>query len=151
MQEGCPRDEIRRRVADALALVQMGDLGGRRPHQLSGGQRQRVALARALVKRPKVLLLDEPLAALDRKLRERTQFELVSIQEKVGITFLIVTHDQEEAMTMSSRMAVMDRGRIVQVGTPLQIYEHPCSRFVADFIGMANLFEGRWRRWPAAW
>nr|WP_245978496.1 ABC transporter ATP-binding protein [Stella humosa] len=142
VQEGCPRDEIARRVRDALDLVQLGELGGRRPNQLSGGQRQRVALARALVKRPKILLLDEPLAALDRKLRERTQFELVSIQEKVGITFLIVTHDQEEAMTMSSRIAIMDQGRIVQVGTPLQVYEHPRSRFVAGFIGMANLFDG---------
>ncbi len=143
VQEGLPRAEIAARVADALELVQLPDHGRRRPHQLSGGQRQRVALARALVKRPKVLLLDEPLAALDKKLRERTQFELVSIQEKVGITFLIVTHDQEEAMTMSSRIAVMDGGRIVQVGTPGQIYEHPRSRFVADFIGLVNLFEGR--------
>ena len=143
VQEGVRRAEIAERVQAALELVQLGDHGRRRPHQLSGGQRQRVALARALVKRPKILLLDEPLAALDRKLRERTQFELVSIQEKVGITFLIVTHDQEEAMTMSSRIAVMEAGRIVQVGTPTQIYEHPRSRFVADFIGLVNLFEGK--------
>ena len=142
VQDGLPKPEIRDRVAAALELVQLGMVGKRRPDQLSGGQRQRVALARALVKRPKILLLDEPLAALDKKLREQTQFELVGIQEQVGVTFVIVTHDQEEAMTMSTRIAVMDRGRIVQVGAPGEIYEYPRSRFVADFIGLVNLFEG---------
>ncbi len=115
----------------------------RKPHQLSGGQRQRVALARALVKRPKLLLLDEPLGALDRKLREHTQFELINIQEQLGVTFVVVTHDQEEAMTLASRIGVMNRGEIVQIGTPRQIYEFPSSRFVADFIGSVNLFDGR--------
>jgi putrescine transport system ATP-binding protein len=115
----------------------------RKPHQLSGGQRQRVALARALVKRPKLLLLDEPLAALDRKLREHTQFELINIQEQLGVTFVVVTHDQEEAMTLSSRMGVMNHGQIVQVGTPTDIYEFPATRFVADFIGSVNMFEGK--------
>ncbi len=115
----------------------------RKPHQLSGGQRQRVALARALVKRPKLLLLDEPLAALDRKLREHTQFELLNIQQQLGVTFIVVTHDQEEAMTLATRIGVMDHGRIVQVGTPRQIYEQPATRFVADFIGSVNLFDGR--------
>ncbi|MCC7276218.1 MAG: polyamine ABC transporter ATP-binding protein [Alphaproteobacteria bacterium] len=142
-QDGRPRAEIAERVAAALDLVQLRPQAARRPHQLSGGQRQRVALARALVKRPKILLLDEPLAALDKKLRAETQFELVNIQEKVGVTFVVVTHDQEEAMTMSSRIAVMDAGRIVQVGTPAEIYEHPRSRFVAGFIGLVNLLEGR--------
>ncbi|MGP1397030.1 MAG: ABC transporter ATP-binding protein [Inquilinaceae bacterium] len=142
-QDRVPRAEIKDRVAEALALVQLGALGGRKPHQLSGGQRQRVALARSLIKRPKLLLLDEPLAALDKKLREETQFELVNIQEKVGITFVIVTHDQEEAMTMSSRIAVMDAGTIAQVGTPSEIYEYPGTRMVAEFIGSVNLFEGR--------
>ena len=142
-QDKVAAPEIARRVAEALELVQLGPLGKRRPHQLSGGQRQRVALARALVKRPKLLLLDEPLAALDRKLREETQFELVNIQEQVGITFVIVTHDQEEAMTMSSRIAVMQQGGVVQIGTPSEVYEYPASRFVAGFIGQANLFEGR--------
>ncbi|CAA7616852.1 ABC transporter ATP-binding protein [Magnetospirillum sp. UT-4] len=142
-QDGVPRPEIRERVAAALDLVQMGDFAGRRPHQLSGGQRQRVALARSLVKRPKVLLLDEPLSALDKKLREQTQFELVNIQEKVGVTFVMVTHDQEEAMTMSTRIAVMDKGRVLQVGTPHEIYEYPANRVVADFIGIANFFDGR--------
>jgi len=141
-QDGVPRPEIARRVAEALDLVRMGDFGRRKPHQLSGGQRQRVALARCLVKRPKVLLLDEPLSALDKKLREQTQFELVNIQEKVGITFVMVTHDQEEAMTMSSRIAVMDHGRILQVGRPHEVYEYPANRFVADFIGTANFFPG---------
>jgi putrescine transport system ATP-binding protein len=116
---------------------------GRMPHQLSGGQRQRVALARSLVKRPKLLLLDEPLAALDRKLREHTQFELINIQESLGVTFVVVTHDQEEAMTLASRIGVMNHGEIVQVGSPSDIYEYPASRFVADFIGSVNLFEGR--------
>jgi putrescine transport system ATP-binding protein len=142
-QDGVGRDAIRQRVAEMLDMVQLAGFGKRRPHQLSGGQRQRVALARCLVKRPKLLLLDEPLAALDRRLRERTQFELVNIQEKLGITFMVVTHDQEEAMTMSTRIAVMDRGRIAQVGTPTEIYEYPDSRFTARFIGQVNLFEGR--------
>ena len=131
------------RVAEVLELVQLGRFAKRRPHQLSGGQRQRVALARSLVKRPKLLLLDEPLGALDRRLREQTQFELVNIQEQVGITFVIVTHDQEEAMTMSSRIAVMNSGWIAQVGTPAQIYEYPATKFVAEFIGSVNMFAGR--------
>ncbi len=142
-QEKIKREEINRRVAEILDIVKLGEYAKRKPHQLSGGQRQRVALARALVKRPKLLLLDEPLGALDRKLREHTQFELLSIQEKLGVTFVVVTHDQEEAMTLSSRVGVMNRGEIVQVGTPRQIYEFPASRFVADFIGSVNLFEGQ--------
>ena len=142
-QERLPRAEIERRVAEILDIVKLGEYAKRKPHQLSGGQRQRVALARSLVKRPKLLLLDEPLGALDRKLREHTQFELLSIQEKLGVTFVVVTHDQEEAMTLSSRVGVMNRGEIVQVGTPRQIYEFPASRFVADFIGSVNLFEGQ--------
>ena len=146
-REGVPKSEIGTRVAEALALVKLEEFGGRRPAQLSGGQRQRVALARALVKRPKLLLLDEPLAALDRKLREGTRFELVRLQEQLGLTFVIVTHDQEEAMSMASRLAVMDAGRIVQIGTPHELYEHPASRFVADFIGIANILDlgnGQW-------
>jgi putrescine transport system ATP-binding protein len=142
-QERLGRAEVSRRVAEILEIVQMTPYAGRKPHQLSGGQRQRVALARALAKRPKLLLLDEPLAALDRKLRERTQFELLNIQERLGVTFIVVTHDQEEAMTLATRMGVMDRGQIVQVGTPAQIYESPVNRFVADFIGSVNLLEGR--------
>jgi len=142
-QEKLPRAEIDRRVAEILDIVKLGEYAKRKPHQLSGGQRQRVALARSLVKRPKLLLLDEPLGALDRKLREHTQFELLSIQERLGVTFVVVTHDQEEAMTLSSRVGVMNRGEIVQVGTPRQIYEFPASRFVADFIGSVNLFEGQ--------
>ena len=142
-QERLGREEIRRRVAEILQIVQMSPYTGRKPHQLSGGQRQRVALARALAKRPKLLLLDEPLAALDRKLRERTQFELLSIQERLGVTFIVVTHDQGEAMTLATRMGVMEHGRIVQVGTPAEIYEAPSNRFVADFIGSVNLLEGR--------
>ncbi len=141
-QDRLPRETIRERVAEVLELVQLARHGHRRPHQLSGGQRQRVALARSLVKRPKLLLLDEPLAALDKKLREQTQFELVNIQEQVGVTFIIVTHDQEEAMTMASRIAVMDHGYIVQTGTPSEIYEFPSSRFVAEFIGSVNIFDG---------
>ncbi|MCW5745457.1 MAG: ABC transporter ATP-binding protein [Alphaproteobacteria bacterium] len=141
-RERLPRAEIEARVAQVLDLVELGAHAGRKPHQLSGGQRQRVALARAIVKRPKVLLLDEPLAALDRKLRERTQLELVELQRRLGITFVMVTHDQDEAMTMATRIAVMDRGRIVQVGAPAEIYEQPVNRFVADFIGLANIFEG---------
>jgi putrescine transport system ATP-binding protein len=142
-QDRVPKAEIRERVAEMLNLVQLGQFAKRRPHQLSGGQRQRVALARSLVKRPKLLLLDEPLGALDRRLRERTQFELVNIQEKLGITFIVVTHDQEEAMTMSTRIAVMNHGIIAQVGTPTEVYEYPNSRFVSEFIGSVNMFEGR--------
>jgi putrescine transport system ATP-binding protein len=141
-QDRLPRAEIKDRVAAMLELVKMGSFAGRKPHQLSGGQRQRVALARSLVKQPKLLLLDEPLGALDRKLREHTQFELVNIQEKLGVTFIVVTHDQEEAMTLASRIGVMNQGEIVQVGTPSDIYEYPTSRFVADFIGSVNMFEG---------
>ena len=142
-QERLPRAEIAARVEHMLDIVRMGDYARRKPHQLSGGQRQRVALARALVKRPKLLLLDEPLGALDKKLREHTQFELINIQEQLGVTFFVVTHDQEEAMTLASRIGVMDRGRIVQIGTPTEIYEFPQTRFVADFIGSVNMFEGR--------
>ncbi|MEA3180480.1 MAG: putrescine transport system ATP-binding protein [Gammaproteobacteria bacterium] len=142
-QEHLGRDEIKRRVGEILEMVKMTAFLARKPHQLSGGQRQRVALARALVKRPKLLLLDEPLAALDRKLREHTQFELINIQEQLGVTFVVVTHDQEEAMTLSSRMGVMNHGQIVQVGTPTDIYEFPATRFVADFIGSVNMFEGK--------
>ena len=142
-QEGLQRAEIRRQVGDILDIVKMGGFGSRKPHQLSGGQRQRVALARALVKRPKLLLLDEPLAALDRKLREHTQFELISIQQRLGVTCIVVTHDQEEAMTLGTRLGVMNHGRIAQVGTPSDIYETPVTRFVADFIGSVNMFEGR--------
>ena len=130
------------RVKQLLDLVQLTPLAGRKPHQLSGGQRQRVALARALAKQPKVLLLDEPLGALDKKLREQTQFELINIQDKVGVTFIVVTHDQEEAMTLATRIAVMDKGLIKQTGTPTEIYEFPRTRFVADFIGSINIFEG---------
>ena len=139
-----PLDEAtrRQRVQEALDMVQLGPLAQRKPHQLSGGQRQRVALARALIRRPKVLLLDEPLSALDKKLREKTQFELMELQDRVGITFIVVTHDQDEAMALASRIAVMDRGKVVQVGTPAEIYEFPQSRFVADFVGTTNLFEG---------
>jgi len=130
------------RVKLMLDLVQLSQFAGRKPHQLSGGQRQRVALARALAKQPKVLLLDEPLGALDKKLREHTQFEIMNIQEKTGITFVVVTHDQEEAMTLSTRIAVMDKGIIRQTGTPTEIYEFPRTKFVADFIGSINQFEG---------
>jgi putrescine transport system ATP-binding protein len=142
-QLGLPRGEIAARVRTLLDLVALGGLGGRRPGALSGGQRQRVALARALAREPKLLLLDEPLAALDRKLRERTQIELVALQRRLGLTFVVVTHDQEEALGMATRIAVMDAGRLRQVGSPEDIYEHPASRFVADFIGEVNLFEGR--------
>ena len=142
-QEHLPRGEITDRVAEMLALVRLERFAKRKPDQLSGGQRQRVALARSLAKHPKLLLLDEPLAALDKKLREHTQFELINIQERVGTTFIMVTHDQEEAMTVSSRMAVMDEGRIVQVGAPASVYEYPANRFVAEFIGSVNILEGR--------
>jgi spermidine/putrescine transport system ATP-binding protein len=140
--EGVERTERARRVEEALALVQLDDFGAREPDQLSGGQRQRVALARALAKRPRVLLLDEPLSALDAKLREQMRFELTQLQEKVGVTFLMVTHDQDEALAMASRCAVMNRGLLQQVATPSDLYEFPASRFVADFIGQVNLFEG---------
>jgi putrescine transport system ATP-binding protein len=142
-QDGVPKKEIADRVATMLELVKLGGLGKRRPHQLSGGQKQRVALARSLVKRPKLLLLDEPLGALDKKLREHTQFELVSLQDKLGVTFIVVTHDQEEAMTLASRIGVMNHGEIVQAGTPSEIYEFPGSKFVADFVGSVNIFEGK--------
>lgn len=142
-REGLPRDEIKQRVGEMLDLVQLGTYAKRKPHQLSGGQQQRVALARSLAKRPKLLLLDEPLGALDKKLREQTQFELVNIIEKVGVTCVMVTHDQEEAMTMAGRIAVMSKGRVQQVGSPEEVYEHPANRFVADFIGNVNIFEGR--------
>jgi putrescine transport system ATP-binding protein len=128
-----------------LRLVQLDRLAKRYPSQLSGGQRQRVALARALAKRPKLLLLDEPLAALDKKLREETQFELMDLQHSLGMTFVVVTHDQEEAMTMADRIAVMDHGRIVQVATPGEIYEQPRTRFIAEFVGDVNILEGRVR------
>jgi putrescine transport system ATP-binding protein len=133
----------KQRIQEALEMVQLGALAKRKPHQLSGGQRQRVALARALIRRPKVLLLDEPLSALDKKLREQTQFELMDLQYKLGITFIVVTHDQDEAMALASRIAVMDKGHVIQVGTPAEIYEFPRSRFVADFVGTTNFFEGR--------
>ena len=138
-RDGVKAPEIAARVAEILKLVHLQDHARRKPSQLSGGQRQRVALARALVKRPKLLLLDEPLAALDRKLREGTRFEMVRLQEQLGLTFVMVTHDQEEAMSMATRLAVMNAGRIVQIGTPHEVYEHPASRFVADFIGIANI------------
>jgi spermidine/putrescine transport system ATP-binding protein len=139
---GMPREETARRVEDALRLVSLSGMGERRPSQLSGGQQQRVALARALVNRPAVLLLDEPLGALDLKLRKQMQLELSRIQREVGITFVYVTHDQEEAMTMSDRIAVMSRGSVVQIGTPQEIYEHPATLFVADFIGLSNILTG---------
>ncbi len=142
-QDRLPRNEISQRVARILALVQLEPFARRKPHQLSGGQRQRVALARALAKQPKVLLLDEPLAALDKKLREETQFELINIQEELGITFMIVTHDQEEAMTVADRMAVMRAGKLAQVGSPRTLYEAPASRYVAEFVGDINMLEGR--------
>jgi spermidine/putrescine ABC transporter ATP-binding subunit len=141
---GLPRSEIAERVARALRQVALEGLEGRRPPQLSGGQQQRVALARAIVVRPPVLLCDEPLAALDRKLRQSMQLELKQLQKELGVTLIFVTHDQEEAMTMSDRIAVMNAGRIEQLGTPTEIYSHPRTRFVADFIGEINLFEGMW-------
>ena len=148
-QEGMERRRREARVADMLALVQMSDYARRRPHELSGGQKQRVALARALAKMPKLLLLDEPLAALDRKLREGTRFEMVRLQEQLGLTFVVVTHDQEEAMSMATRLAVMNAGRIAQTGSPHDLYERPASRFVADFIGVANILQTGTRRWLA--
>jgi len=138
-----PRAEIATRVRAMLDLVQLGHLARRKPDQLSGGEKQRVALARALVQEPKLLLLDEPLTALDRKLREETRFELVRIQQRVGITFLMVTHDQEEAMSMATRIGVMEKGRIVQIGPPDEVYEHPRDRFVAGFLGAINFFAAR--------
>jgi len=140
---GVPEAEIKIRAQEALALVKLEDFGKRMPSQLSGGQRQRVALARALVKRPKVLLLDEPLSALDAKLREAMQLELVRLQKTVGITFVIVTHDQDEALSMANRIAVMERGKVKQIAAPADLYEFPNCRFVADFIGKMNLFQGR--------
>jgi len=142
-QDGLPKDEIAARVDEMLELVQLSGLAARRPDQLSGGQRQRAALARSLAKRPKVLLLDEPLAALDRKLREETRFELKDLQQRLATTFVIVTHDQDEAMTVADRIAVMDHGRIAQAGTPAEIYERPTSRWVAGFVGDVNLIEAR--------
>lgn len=141
-QEHMPKAERTERVAEMMHLVQIEKLANRKPHQLSGGQKQRVALARSLAKHPKILLLDEPLGALDKKLREQTQFELVNIQERLGITFIVVTHDQEEAMTMSSRIALMRDGRVAQVDTPRRMYEYPSNRYSASFIGSINLFEG---------
>ncbi|MFC4159436.1 ABC transporter ATP-binding protein [Chitinimonas lacunae] len=141
-QDKLPRDEIEARVEKMLDLVQMRQYGQRKPHQLSGGQQQRVALARSLAKRPKLLLLDEPLGALDKKLRVQTQLELVNVIESVGVTCIMVTHDQEEAMTMSKRIAVMSEGKLKQVGSPREIYEFPNCRFTAEFIGSTNIFEG---------
>ncbi len=142
-RDGIEKEEITQRVKDMLDMVELSPFTKRKPHQLSGGQRQRVALARALVKGPKVLLLDEPLAALDKRLREQTQYELMNIQDQLGVTFIVVTHDQGEAMTLSTRIAVMDAGQFVQIGTPTEIYEFPETRFIANFIGSANMFEGR--------
>jgi len=141
-RDGLPSNEVATRVEAMLKLVQLEKFGQRRPHQLSGGQQQRVALARSLAKRPQLLLLDEPLGALDKKLREETQIELVNIIHEVGVTCVMVTHDQEEAMTMASRIAVMSEGRLLQVGAPAEIYETPANRFVADFIGNVNLMDG---------
>ncbi len=142
-QEGMPSADIQKRVAEMLRLVKLEQFAKRKPHQLSGGQRQRVALARSVAKRPKVLLLDEPLGALDKKLREETQFELMDLQQELGLTFVVVTHDQEEAMTMADRIAIMDKGEVMQVATPAEIYEAPTSRFVAHFVGNVNMFEGK--------
>jgi len=141
-QDGMPKADVEKRVGEMLKLVKLEPFAKRKPHQLSGGQRQRVALARSVAKRPKVLLLDEPLGALDKKLREETQFELMDLQQDLGLTFIVVTHDQEEAMTMADRIAVLDKGEVMQVATPAEIYEAPVSRFVANFIGNVNLLEG---------
>jgi len=141
-RDAMPKDKVAERVEAMLKLVQLGKYARRKPHQLSGGQQQRVALARSLAKQPEMLLLDEPLGALDKKLREETQIELVNIIENVGVTCVMVTHDQEEAMTMASRIAVMSEGRFLQVGSPSEIYETPATRFVADFIGNVNLMDG---------
>jgi putrescine transport system ATP-binding protein len=141
-RDGLPRAEIDARVAELLLLVKLNGYENRKPNQLSGGQRQRVALARALARRPKLLLLDEPLGALDKKLREETQFELVKIQETLGVTFIVVTHDQEEAMSLATRIGVMNQGEIAMIGEPSEVYEYPNSRFVANFIGSTNTFEG---------
>ncbi len=143
--EGLRGTELKARVEQALGLVQLSDQAARKPHQLSGGQKQRVALARALVKRPKLLLLDEPLGALDKKLREKMQIELKRLQQETGIAFLVVTHDQEEALTMADRIALLNHGKIAQLGKPRDLYERPDSRFVADFVGQMNFFEGRRR------
>ncbi len=142
VRDGLDKSTIKQKVDEIISMVELDQFNKRKPHQLSGGQRQRVALARALVKQPKVLLLDEPLGALDKRLREQTQYELMNIQDKLGVTFIVVTHDQEEAMTLSTRIAVMDKGKFIQTGTPTEIYETPDSRFIANFIGSANLFEG---------
>lgn len=142
-REGMPKNDIADRVTEMLRLTRLEQFAHRKPHQISGGQRQRVALARSLAKAPKLLLLDEPLGALDKKLRQDTQFELMDIQEKTGTTFVIVTHDQEEAMTVASRVAVMDHGKLMQVATPDKLYEYPENVYVADFIGEVNLIEGR--------
>lgn len=141
-RDGVDKGEITHRVGEILSMVELLEFSKRKPHQLSGGQRQRVALARALVKRPKVLLLDEPLAALDKRLREQTQFELMNIQDQLGVTFIVVTHDQEEAMTLSTRIAVMDAGRVIQVGEPSEVYERPRTKKIANFIGTINSFDG---------
>ena len=141
-QDGMSKTDIASRVAEMLKLVKLEQFAKRKPHQLSGGQRQRVALARSVAKRPKVLLLDEPLGALDKKLREETQFELMDLQQELGLTFVVVTHDQEEAMTMADRIAIMDKGQVMQVATPAEVYEAPSSRFVADFVGNVNMLEG---------
>ena len=142
-RDGIPKEEIGQRVDQMLTMVELSGFAKRKPHQLSGGEQQRVALARALVKRPKVLLLDERLAALDKRLREQTQYELMRIQEQLGVTFIVVTHDQQEAMTLSTRIAVMNEGRFIQVGPPTELYENPDNRFIASFIGSVNLFAGR--------
>ena len=141
-QAKMPKAERDERVKEMLKLVKLEKFGGRKPHQLSGGQRQRVALARSLALKPKVLLLDEPLGALDKKLREETQFELMDLQQSLGLTFIVVTHDQEEAMTMADRIAILDKGEVMQVATPAEVYEAPTSRFVASFVGNVNMFEG---------